>query len=87
MFAFLLKMEKYGIPFKRKYPLNSTSLENAGFGTGFGCGGGVFTGGGGRFEPGRKNGLLATPPEQKGKSTSNKIRFLHNTDTYLRFQN
>jgi len=59
----------------------------AGLGAGLGGGGGGVTGGVGRLEPGRKNGLLATPPKQKGERTIRANRFLQRIDTYSRFQN
>ena len=58
--------------FQKKISSNSTSLAKAGLGRGLGGGGGVLTFGGGLFEPGRKNGLLATPPQQREESTKNK---------------
>ena len=59
----------------------------AGLGAGLGGGGGGLIWGGGRLEPGRKNGLLATPPKQKGEKITKASRFLQRVDTCLRFQN
>ena len=48
----------------------------AGFGAGLGGGVTGIAFGTGRLEPGRKNGLLATPPKQKGTRTTSDSRFL-----------
>ena len=57
------------MPLSRKYPRNSTSFANAGSIIGLGGGGGGLIVGGGRFEPGLRNGFPATPPQENEDKT------------------
>ena len=72
---------------RRKYPLNSTSLANAGLGIGLGGGGAGTTLGGVRLEPGRRKGLLATPAQQIEVNSKIKKAPVNNLYTCSTFQN
>ena len=79
-------MQKCGIPFKRKYPRNSTSWATDGLIVGLGGGGGGTILGGVRLEPGLKNGLLATPAQQLKEKSKRKKAVMYNFCTLTRFQ-
>lgn len=83
---FLLKIQKCGMPLSRKYPRNSTSFANAGSIIGLGGGGGGLIVGGGRLEPGLRNGFPATPPQENEDKTIKERRFMYNLYTPLIFQ-
>jgi hypothetical protein len=83
---FLLKIQKCGMPLSRKYPRNSTSFANAGSIIGLGGGGGGLIVGGGRLEPGLRNGFPATPPQENEDKTIKERRLMYNLYTALIFQ-
>ncbi|MDA9119034.1 hypothetical protein N9J83_02720 [Opitutales bacterium] len=70
----------------RKYPRNSTSFANAGSIIGLGGGGGGLIVGGGRLEPGLRNGFPATPPQENEDKTIKETRLMYNLYTPLIFQ-
>ena len=74
------------MPLSRKYPRNSTSFANAGSIIGLGGGGGGLIVGGGRLEPGLRNGFPATPPQENEDKTIKERRLMYNLYTPLIFQ-
>ena len=74
------------MPLSRKYPRNSTSFANAGSIIGLGGGGGGLIVGGGRLDPGLRNGFPATPPQENEDKTIKERRLMYNLYTALIFQ-